>query len=163
TIAGQLFVGAVGGALYALMSRSTEKRSRASGNAIRDSRITRSTPAIWTMAMFVLLPVVVFAIALWPVLGTSYIGLPIQVARLVTRVGFGLCVVLFERTLVTGFRFLMVGTTRSARHGDTSQRDVPAKEFSPSIGRRAFVLGTIGLAAAGGGTALARKLYRAAT
>jgi DMSO/TMAO reductase YedYZ molybdopterin-dependent catalytic subunit len=57
----------------------------------------------------------------------------------------------------------MVGTTGSARHGDTAQRDVPTKEFSPSIGRRAFVLGTIGLAAAGGGTALARKLYRAAT
>jgi hypothetical protein len=52
-----------------------------------------------------LLPVVVFAIALWPVLGTSYIGLPIQVARLVTLIGFALCVLLFERTLVIGFDF----------------------------------------------------------
>jgi len=163
TIAGQLFVGAIGGALYALLSRPTEESSRASGNAIRDSRIDwRSSPSVWTFAMFVLLPVVVFAIALWPVLGTSYIGLPIQVARLVTLVGFALCVLLFERTLVTGFRFLMVGTSGRGRRAGTSQRDAPTEEFTPSVGRRAFVLGAIGLAAAGGGAALARKLYRAA-
>lgn len=163
TIAGQLFVGAIGGALYALLSRRGESRPRASGNTIRDSRIGSSLPAFWTMLIFVLLPVVVFAIVLGPVLGTSYIGLPIQVARLVTLIGFTLCVLLFERTLVTGFRFLMVGTARWGRRGDTSQRDILTNEFTPSIGRRAFVLGTIGFAAAGGGAALARKLYRAAT
>jgi DMSO/TMAO reductase YedYZ molybdopterin-dependent catalytic subunit len=161
TIAGQIVVGAIGGALYALLSRSTEEQPRAGGNTIRDSRMAWSAPAIWTMSIFVVLPIVIFAIALWPVLGTSYIGLPIQVARLVTLIGFALCLLLFERTLVTGFRFLMVGTDRWAVRA--SQRDVPTKEFTPSIGRRAFVLGAIGLAAAGGGTALARKLYRAAT
>jgi DMSO/TMAO reductase YedYZ molybdopterin-dependent catalytic subunit len=135
TIAGQLVVGAIGGAIFALFVR------RAPGRL----------SAIWTMLMFVLLPVVAFAIALWPVLGTSYIGLPIQVARLVTLIGFALCVLLFERTLVTGFRFL---TTEKI-----SKQDY---EFTPAIGRRAFVLGTIGLAAAGGGVALGRKLYRAA-
>jgi DMSO/TMAO reductase YedYZ molybdopterin-dependent catalytic subunit len=163
TIAGQLLVGAIGGALYALLCRPTKEPPRATGSTIRDSRIAKSAPANWTMAMFVLLPIVVFAVALWPVLGTSYIGLPIQVARLVTLVGFALCVLLFERTLVTGFRFLIVGTAGWGRSGDTSQLDVSPKEFTPSIGRRAFVLGTIGLAAAGGGVALARKLYRTAT
>jgi len=136
TIAGQLLVGAIGGAIFALFAR------RAPGRI----------PAIWTILIFVLLPVVVFAIALWPVLGTSYIGLPIQVARFVTLIGFALCVVLFERALVTGFRFL---TTEKVGKQDY--------EFTPAVGRRAFVLGTIGLAAAGGGVALARKLYRAAT
>jgi DMSO/TMAO reductase YedYZ molybdopterin-dependent catalytic subunit len=163
TIAGQLFVGALGGALYALLSRPTEGRRGARGHAIRESRIAWSVPAIWTMLIFVLLPILTFAIALWPVLGTSYVGLPIQVARLVTLIGFALCVLLFERTLVTGFRFLMVGPGEWSCRGETSQRDVPAKEFTPSIGRRAFVLGTIGVAVAGGGVALARKLYRAAT
>jgi len=163
TIAGQLFVGALGGALYALLNRPTEERPGARGDAIRESRIAWSVPTIWTMLIFVLLPILIFAIALWPVLGTSYIGLPIQVARLVTLIGFALCVLLFERTLVTGFRFLMVGPGEWSRRGETSQRDVPAKEFTPSIGRRAFVLGTIGVAVAGGGVALARKLYRAAT
>ena len=57
----------------------------------------------------------------------------------------------FERTLVAGFRFL---TTQKVEELDY--------EFTPAIGRRAFVLGTIGLAVAGGGVALARKLYRAA-
>src|SRR6266487_1356657 len=136
TIAGQLLVGAIGGAIFALFVRRTAGR----------------ISTIWTMLIFVLLPGVVFAIALWPVLGTSYIGLPIQVARLVTLIGFALCILLFERTLVIGFRFL---TTETIGKQDY--------EFTPAIGRRAFVLGTIGLAAAGGGVALARKLYRAAT
>src|SRR5438309_9260390 len=135
TIAGQLAVGAIAGAIFALVVRRTR------------GHVT----AIWTMLVFVLLPVVVFAIALWPVLGTSYIGLPIQVARLVTLIGFALCVFLFERTLVTGFQFL---TTRKIANHDY--------EFTPAMGRRAFVLGAIGLAAVGGGVALARKLYRAA-
>jgi hypothetical protein len=99
---GQLLVGAIGGAIFGLFVRRTPGR----------------IPAIVTMLIFVLLPIVVFAIALWPVLGTSYIGLPIQVARLVTLIGFVLCVLLFERTLVTGFRFLTAGvaaaTHRSA-------------------------------------------------
>jgi len=136
TIAGQLVVGAMAGAIFGWFVRRTPSR----------------IATIWTMLIFVLLPVVVFAIALWPVLGTSYIGLPIQVARLVTLIGFILCVFLFERTLVTGFRFLTTATI-----------DKQDYEFTPAIGRRAFVLGTIGLAAAGGGAALARKLYRAAT
>jgi DMSO/TMAO reductase YedYZ molybdopterin-dependent catalytic subunit len=164
TIAGQLVVGAIGGAIYALVSsRPVEERPRADGDAIRESRIAPASRTVLTMSIFVILPVIIFAVALWPVLGTSYIGLPIQVARLVTLVGFTLCVFLFERTLITGFRFLTVGTVNWGRRGHTSQRDVPAKEFTPSIGRRAFVLGTIGLAVAGGGAALARKLYRAAT
>src|SRR6266536_4942025 len=136
TIAGQLLVAAIVGAIFGLFVRRNPSR----------------IPAIWTMSIFVLFPLVVFAIALWPVLGTSYIGLPIEVARLVTLVGFALCVFLFERTLVTGFQFL---TTEKIGKQDY--------EFTPAIGRRAFVLGTIGLAAAGGGVGLARKLYRAAT
>ncbi len=135
TIGGQLLVGAIGGAIFGVFVRRSPSR----------------IPAIWTMSIFVLLPVVVFAMALWPVLGTSYIGLPIEVARLVTLVGFALCVFLFERTLVAGFRFL---TTQKVGEQDY--------EFTPAIGRRAFVLGTIGAVAAGGGVALARKLYHAA-
>src|SRR5215510_7041022 len=93
TIAGQLVVGAIAGAILGLFSRRNPARAS----------------ALWTMSIFVLLPIVVFAIALWPVLGTSYIGLPIGAARLVTLVGFAVCVFLFERTLVAGFRFLAQG------------------------------------------------------
>ncbi len=136
TIAGQLFVGAIGGAVFGLQVRRNPAR----------------LSAIRTMSIFVLLPIVAFAIALWPVLGTSYVGLPIEAARLINLVGFALCVFLFERTLVTGFQFLTLRET--GRH---------EYEFTPAIGRRAFVLSAVGLAMAGGGIALARKLYRAAT
>jgi len=136
TIAGQLFVAAIGGAVFGLLARRNPAR----------------LSAIWTMSILVVLPIVAFAIALWPVLGTSYVGLPVEAARLVTLVGFALCVFLFERTLVSAFRFLTMRETRRHEY-----------EFTPAIGRRAFVLSAVGIAVAGGGVALARKLYRAAT
>jgi len=116
TIAGQLFVGAIGGAVFGLQVRRNPAR----------------LSAIRTMSIFVLLPIIAFAIALWPVLGTSYIGLPIEAARLINLVGFALCVFLFERTLVTGFQFLTLRET--GRH---------QYEFSPAIGRRAFLLSAV--------------------
>jgi len=134
TMAGQLALGAVAGGVFGLIMRRDPARRATS----------------WTMSIFVLLPIIAVAIALWPVLGTSYRGLPIDAARLVTLVGFTLSVIVFERTLVLGFRFL----TSARTTGD---------EFTPRIGRRAFVLGTLGVVFAGGGVALARKLYRAAT
>src|SRR6266481_9436513 len=146
TIAGQLVVSAIGGVTFGLFARRNPAR----------------VSAMWTMSIFVLLPIVAGAIALWPVLGTSYIGLPIDVARLVTLIGFALCVFLFERTLVLGFQFLATRkippSPRLRRAGGKDDY-----EFTPAIGRRAFVLSAIGVAAAGGGVALIRKLYRAAT
>src|SRR6266511_4166425 len=136
TIAGQLVVGAIGGAIFGFCMR----------------RNPGKPATLSTIALFVVLPLIAVVIALWPVHGTSYVGLPIAPARLVTLVGFALCVFVFERTLVLGFQFL----TRSK----TQRED---REFSPAIGRRAFVLSAIGVAVAGGGVALARKLYRAAT
>jgi DMSO/TMAO reductase YedYZ molybdopterin-dependent catalytic subunit len=136
TIAGQLLFGAFGGAIFGfLMRRNPARRSIAI-----------------TMTVFVLLPTLVMAIALWPVLGTHYRGLPIEAARLITLIGFALAVLVFERTLVAGFQFL----TRARSTLETS-------EFSPAIGRRAFVLSGLGVLIAGGGVALGRKLYRAAT
>ena len=136
TIAGQLVVGAVGGAIFGFFMRRDPGR-----------RVTAAT-----IGIFVISPIIAAAIALWPVLGTNYRGLPIEVACLVTLVGFSLCVFIFERTLVAGFQFL----TRPKIESED-------REFSPALGRRAFVLSAIGIAVAGGGIALARKLYRVAT
>ncbi|PYL72835.1 MAG: hypothetical protein DMF22_03120 [Verrucomicrobia bacterium] len=136
TIAGQLFVGAIAGTIFGLFVR-------------RNSRL-RATVA--TISIFVLLPIISAAIALWPVLGTNYRGLPIDAARLVTLIGLVLCFFVFERTLVAGFHFLI----RARSEGED-------REFSPAIGRRALVLGGLGLLIAGGGGAVLRKLYRAAT
>ena len=136
TIAGQLFVGAIAGTIFGFFAR-------------RNSR-PRATVA--TISIFVLLPIISAAIALWPVLGTNYRGLPIDAARLVTLIGLVLCFFVFERTLVAGFHFLI----RARSEGED-------REFSPAIGRRALVLGGLGLLIAGGGGAVLRKLYRAAT
>jgi len=136
TIAGQLLVGAIGGAVFGLFARR---------NPAQPSGFS-------TIGIFVVLPIVAFAVALWPVLGTSYVGLPVEAARLVTLVGFALCVFLFERTLVASFQFLKTRKLGKQQY-----------EFTPAIGRRAFVLSAIGIAIAGGGIALARKLYRVAT
>jgi DMSO/TMAO reductase YedYZ molybdopterin-dependent catalytic subunit len=137
TMAGQLLFGAIGGAIFGLLMRRDPAR--------------RST--MMTMSIFVLLPIIAVAIALWPVLGTNYRGMPIAAARMTTLIGFALSVLVFERTLVLGFQFL-------TRARSTSES---AEEFSPAIGRRTLILSGLGLVIAGGGVALARKLYRAAT
>jgi DMSO/TMAO reductase YedYZ molybdopterin-dependent catalytic subunit len=136
TIAGQLLVGAIAGIIFGFFVRCNSR--------------PRATVA--TISIFVLLPIISAAIALWPVLGTHYRGLPIDAARLVTLIGLALCFFVFERTLVAGFHFLI--RVRSERED---------REFSPAIGRRALVLGGLGLLIAGGGAAVLRKLYRAAT
>ncbi len=136
TIAGQLFVGAIAGTIFGFFAR-------------RNSRL-RATVA--TISIFVLLPIISAAIALWPVLGTNYRGLPIDAARLVTLIGLALCFFVFERTLVAGFHFLV--------RARSENKD---REFSPAIGRRALILGGLGMLVAGGSAGLIRKLYRAAT
>jgi DMSO/TMAO reductase YedYZ molybdopterin-dependent catalytic subunit len=136
TMAGQLFVSALGGAVFGLLMRRNPQR-----------RVTT-----WTMSIFVVMPIIAVAIVLWPVLGTSYIGLPIASGGAVTLIGFALSVLVFERTLVASFHFLT--QPKAVAEGG---------EFTPAIGRRALILGGLGVLIAGGGVALLRKLYRAAT
>jgi DMSO/TMAO reductase YedYZ molybdopterin-dependent catalytic subunit len=136
TMAGQLLVSAIGGAAFGLAMRRNPNR-----------KVT-----VATLIVFVLLPTVIVAIALWPVLGTNYRGLPIDAARLVTLLGFILSVFVFERVLVGTFQFL------ARAPGKTVDG-----QFSPAIGRRSFILSGFGLLLAGGVTGLVRKLYNAAT
>src|SRR4051812_14308973 len=134
-IGGQLFVGAFGGMIYGLVMRRRDRN--------------RTTVFI---AVFTLLPLVAVGIFLWPVLGTHYHGLPIIRATAVTLAGLLTAFVVFERTLVVVFCYLTGPRLRSNK-----------EEFSPPIGRRAFLTGTLVLLGAGGGAALLRRLYRLAT
>ncbi|HEY6071348.1 MAG TPA: hypothetical protein VIU85_08250, partial [Chthoniobacterales bacterium] len=136
TMVGQLVVSMFGGALFGLFMRKDPRR-----------RVTA-----WTMSIFVALPIVAIAIVLWPVLGTSYLGFPISSSGAITLIGFALSVLVFERTLVASFHFLTAPRTAT-----------DAGEFTPAIGRRALILSGLGILLAGGGVALIRKLYRAAT
>jgi DMSO/TMAO reductase YedYZ molybdopterin-dependent catalytic subunit len=136
SVAGQMLFSALGGALFGLLMRHNPQK-----------RITA-----WTLSIFVFGPVIAFAVLLWPVLGTSYIGFPIESARLITLIGFALSVLVFERTLAGGFHFLTRPTGESG-----------PVEFSPPIGRRALILGGLGAFVAGGGAGLLRKLYHGST
>ena len=134
-VAGQLLVGALGGIIYGLVMR---RRGR--------SRF------IVTGFVFILLPLAAVGILLWPVLGTHYHGLPIKGATVVTLAGLFGAFVVFERTLVLVFRFLI-----------RARVQINDQEFSPPIGRRALIASGIALLAAGGGAELIRRLYRIAT
>ena len=108
---------------------------------------------MFALGVFILLPLLAVAAVLWPVLGTHYGGLPILYATVGTLLGLLVSFIAFERTLVLSFAGL-IGRSRS----------MPAEmEFTPPIGRRALILGGLGLLVAGGGAAVLRKLYRAAT
>lgn len=135
SMAGQIVVGALGGLFYALVLAR------------------RQRPALLvSLGVFLLFPLVVSLVVLWPQLGTSYQGWPIRPATIITGLGLALSFLAFERTLVLGFRFL---TRPTGAPNDL--------EYSPSLGRRGFVFGGLGLLVAGGGAAVVRRLYQLAS
>jgi DMSO/TMAO reductase YedYZ molybdopterin-dependent catalytic subunit len=136
TMAGQILVGGLAGIVYGMAMRHRARKGS----------------ALATVSVFVLLPLAACAGLLWPVLGTNYRGLPIKPATAITLLGLGFAFVAFERTIVLGFRFLA-----------QSRKSPDEWEFSPGLGRRAFMLSGLGILIAGGGARLLLSLYRAAT
>ncbi|MFN2509720.1 MAG: molybdopterin-dependent oxidoreductase, partial [Chthoniobacterales bacterium] len=136
-IGGQLIFGMIGGAIYGAIAGREPQRRR---------------PSL-SLTLFVLVPLVVTAAALWPVLGTHYGGLPQRNATIATLAGLLISFFAFERTIVLAFRG-MFGRPRAL---------APDAEYTPPVGRRALILGGLGLVVAGGGYALLRKLCAAAT
>jgi DMSO/TMAO reductase YedYZ molybdopterin-dependent catalytic subunit len=134
-IFGQILVGAFGGMFYGLVARPRRKIGFG-----------------FTGTIFVFLPLAAVSVFLWPVLGTHYFGLPIGRATVVTLLGLIAAFAAFERTLVLAFHFLTRPTMQ-----------IDDQEFSPHIGRRAMLLGGLGILLAGGGAGLLRKLYGLAT
>src|SRR5207245_9600465 len=80
TMAGQLVVSALGGAVFGIFMRSNPQR-----------RVTAAT-----MSIFVALPIIEITIVLLPVVGTRYIGLPIALAVAVKLVGFALSILVCD-------------------------------------------------------------------
>ncbi|MEY2550246.1 MAG: hypothetical protein QOG12_390 [Verrucomicrobiota bacterium] len=134
-MAGQLVVGGLGGIIYGLVMRHAGRNR-----------------FVVSAGLFILLPLFVVGLFLWPVLGTHYGGLPINRATWFTLAGLLFAFIVFERSLVLLFGFV-----------SHARVEINAQEFSPPIGRRALIVGGIGLLAAGGGAELLRRLYRAAT
>ena len=147
-LAGQLVVGAIGGWIYAV--------------GVGRDLVSPERRGISTFGLFVLVPVIAFAAALWPIVGTNFRGLPIGVATAATLVGFGLACVAYERSVVAGYAFLTRCRRESAPPATPATRATTA-EYSPIVGRRAVVLGGIGAVIGVGGAGLLRKLYNEAT
>ncbi len=138
-LAGQLVVGAIGGWIYAVV--------------IGRGAVSAARRGLFTFVLFVLVPLIVLAAALWPIAGTNFRGLPIALATTTTLVGFALALIAYERTVVCSHAFL----TRPF------ERSNATVEFSPTVRRRAVVLGGIGAVVGLGGAGLLRKLYKEAT
>lgn len=100
-----------------------------------------------------LLPLLACTALLWPVLGTHYGGLPQRNAAIATLLGLLFSFVAFERTVVLSFRG-MFARPHAERKG---------AEYTPAVGRRALILGGLGLVMAGGSYGLMRKLWASAT
>ena len=136
-IIGQIIFGALGVWIYAVIADRKE--------------LTLEARRRFAAALFILLPLLVCTAVLWPVLGTHYAGLPSIPATLVTLVGLLISFVAFEETAVRAYAYLASPREQSSLVSD---------EFTPPVGRRAFVLGGIGGLFALGSVGMLRRFYK---
>jgi hypothetical protein len=145
-LAGQLAVGVLGGVLYAFIMRRRRSRLGEWGGYSRE-RYGR-----WLIVVFVGGLWLVSLMALWPVLGTHYGGLPPGRARLATSLGLLIAYTVYGLSVVGTHRML------------TGPRiDRTTATAAPLIGRRAALVGGLGAVAGILTGGLMRRLYDMAT
>ncbi|MGI8996328.1 MAG: molybdopterin-dependent oxidoreductase [Pyrinomonadaceae bacterium] len=144
-LGGQLIAGALGGLAYASVVERASRRQPAETSQ-------RGPYGLWFVALFVGALWLLSLLLLWPVVGTSYVGLPPGKATLANA-----CALLFAYALY-GFALAWLYHWMTGR-ADASEGDVGEHQ----LGRRAVVAGGVGvvLALAVGG--LLRRLYTLAT
>lgn len=141
-IGGQLAVGALGGLLYA----GIIERAR----TIRPERaVTRGR---WFIVVFVGLLWFVSLILFWPVLGTSYLGLPPMQATLVNTGALLIAYAVYGLALSRLYQLMFA---RGAR--------AEAAHTSQLIGRRALMVSGAGAVFALAGGGILRRLYQLAS
>ena len=143
-IGGQLVVGALGGLVYAYLIGRAARREPEQGGAGRRGWLffVSFVGALWLFSL----------ILLWPVLGTSYVGLPPGRATLANAFALLFAYALYGLALALGYDWMI-------RRTDAGEAD--AGEYP--VGRRALLVGGVGvvLALAVGG--LLRRLSTLAT
>lgn len=147
-LAGQIVVGTLGGLIYAYLVESERPKA--------NSRVWRygiSRRGFIFACVFVGLFWIVSLIVLWPVLETSYLGLPPAWATITNVIGLLLSYASYGAVLLFAYRFMT--------------RDEPIKERAPAaitpIKRRVFIASTAGVAVAAATFGLLYKLFQIAT
>ncbi len=150
-LAGQLLVGTLFGLVYARIVQREQADSRASTVPARTLGLGAGERAV---AVFVGALWILSLALLWPVLGANFRGLPQGTATIATALGLLASYASYGVGLVLTYRFM---TT------DNGRPTTADRHPSPSIGRRAVVVGGVGvvLALASGG--LMRRLFGLAT
>jgi len=141
-IGGQLVVGAFGGLLYGfIVERSRTIKPEPAGNHGR-----------LFVVIFVGLLWLVSLILLWPVLGTSYVGLPLAKGTIANTFGLLIAYALYGVSLVLLYRAVL-GRVAS---------DGKARDKEP-IGRRALLMTGVGAVVAVAVGGMLHRLYTMAT
>ncbi len=149
SIAGQLAVGALIGVLYGVVVREGKGQ-----RLIRLGRLSLTRRGVLLVTGLVVAIWLATIIALWPVLQSNYRGLPPTPARIVTLAGTLLSYVSYGVTLVLGYHALA---------GPFPIDSAMETDDTPRVGRRAVLLGGVGVVAAASGAGLIRALYNRAT
>ncbi len=143
-VAGQLVVGALGGLLYALIVARGRVRHSARTLPCGTNRgglvfIISFVGGLWLATLLLL----------WPVLGTSYHGRPPGQATVITA-------------LALLFAYTVCGLALIVCYGLITNR-APAHAAAAPVGRRAVLVGGVGVVIALAAGALLRRLYGLAT
>ena len=138
-IVGQVLFGALGMWFYAWLV----ERKNAAGNG-----------KLVAAGLFILLPMLVCITMLWPVLGTHYSGLPQTPATWATLLTLLVSFVVFHQVALGSYAYL---------HSPSQDARQNSAEFTPSVGRRAFVLAGVGGVLALGSGGMLRRFYKLST
>ncbi len=144
---GQLVIGSLGGAAYALVVERGRWRQPE-----EDWRFGIPRPGIVLVSLAVGLAWAASLVFLWPVLGANFRGLPPGTARWVTGAGLLLSYAVYAMVLLLTYRYI---TTR-VRTPDDAPNGEP-------IGRRALLVGGVGVVAGLATAGLLRRLYNLST
>ncbi len=144
-IVGQLVVGSLGGAAYAIIV------GRAGRSEVEGRRFGR--PGVTFVAGAVGIAWLAILALLWPVLDTNFRGLPPGTARAVTALGLLFSFAVFGTVLILTYRY-MTGRAPTGRVVESG---------TPRVGRRAFLAGGAGVVLALASGELFRRLFNQAT
>ena len=149
SIAGQVGVGILFGIIYGVIAQEGEGQS-----LFRFGRLSFSRRGFVYISAVVLVLWAATIIYLWPVLWSNYRGLPPTPARIVTMIGILVAYASYGVTVLFAYHALA---------GPFAPREATASDERVHMGRRAVLVGGVGVVAAVSGAGLIRALYNRAT